>query len=172
MNILGAAYLNELPEEVPSPPPATVELVNSAIRAHFPPEFINRIDSTIIFNRLTRQEVRKIVDIRLAEIQKRLRTNGRDITIVVDHEALDFLGSTGFSPVFGARLLSRTLQTELLNPLSKLIIQDMIRDGEEAHVVFDARLNRIVVRANHEATMKEFDSDEDDEMDVEVEELD
>lgn len=165
--------MNELPDEQVVPPPATLELVHSAVRAHFPPEFINRIDSTIIFNRLTREEVRSIVDIRLSEIQKRLTTNGRDIKIQVDSNALDYLGSIGYHPAYGARPLNRALTTSILNPLSKLIINDCIRDGEIAHVVLDERLNTLVVKANHEPTLHdtEFDSDDDD-MEVEVEELD
>ena len=60
-----------------------------AIRAHLPPEFINRIDSLVIFNKLSRKEVRSIVNIRIAEVQKRLRANNKDITLDVSPEALD-----------------------------------------------------------------------------------
>ncbi|SCZ90764.1 BZ3500_MvSof-1268-A1-R1_Chr1-3g02227 [Microbotryum saponariae] len=170
---LGAAYLSDLPE-ADTIPPATQELVQGAIRAHFPPEFINRIDSTIIFARLSKDQVRSIVDIRIAEVQKRLRTNGRDITLQISPAALDFLGSIGYHPSYGARPLNRAIQTELLNPLSKLIIDESIRDGEIARVEFDAQASRIVVLGNHEPLKMDIDgdADSDEEDEIQVEELD
>lgn len=92
---LGAAFLNELPDDGSVIPPATKELVHGAVRAHLPPEFINRIDSIVIYNRLSRKDVRNIVDVRIQEVQKRLRANGKDITLHLSTEALDFLGSIG-----------------------------------------------------------------------------
>lgn len=129
---LGAAYLNELPDSDGPIPEATKELVQGAIRGHFPPEFINRIDSIITYSPLSRKNVRQIVEVRVAEVQKRLKANGKDIKLEVTTEALDWLGATGYHPSYGARPLNRAIQTELLNPLSRLLIADCIRDGEVA----------------------------------------
>ncbi|CEQ38850.1 SPOSA6832_00325 [Sporobolomyces salmonicolor] len=170
---LGAAYLNELPDDGSAIPDSTKELVQGAIRAHLPPEFINRLDSIVIYNRLSRKDVRSIVNIRIQEVQKRLRSNGKDITLQVSDAALDFLANIGYHPSYGARPLNRAIQNELLNPLSRFIIDESIRDGEVAKVEFDAKANRIVVIPNHEPSIT---LDEDEDMasgsDIEVEELD
>ncbi|KAK4702684.1 ATP-dependent Clp protease ATP-binding subunit ClpB, partial [Phenoliferia sp. Uapishka_3] len=169
---LGSAYLNDLPDEH-AIPKATQELVHGAIRAHLPPEFINRIDSIIIYNKLSRKDVRAIVDIRIAEVQKRLRANGKDITIDVSGPALDYLAAVGFHPAYGARPLARAIQTELLNPLSRYILDDSVRDGEVAKIDLDAKANRLVVIPNHEPTPgMDVDSDEDQYDEIEVEEMD
>lgn len=175
---IGAAYLNELPDDVEDIPQATRDLVDGALRATLPIEFLNRIDGIIHYNRLRRKDIRGIVDIRLSEVQRRLKANGRDITLSVSDGALDFLASIGYSPSFGARPLARAIQDNLLNPLSKMILDESIRDGETARVEFDAPANRIVVIANHEPSMRmdEDDMSDDDELDsdgdVEIEEVD
>lgn len=86
---LGALYLNDLPDGAPIST-ETKELVQGAIKGHFSPEFINRIDSTVIFSALSRAQVRSIVDIRIAEVQKRL--NSKNMELCVDSAALDYLG--------------------------------------------------------------------------------
>lgn len=168
------AYLNDLSEEVSKIPKETRELVMSAIRAHFPPEFINRIDAQIIFNKLSREDVRKIVDVRVAEIQNRIRKNGRDVTLDLSPEARDYLGSIGFHPSYGARPLNRALQTDLLNPLSQMLIAGAVRDGETARVHFDGRANRLVIQQNHEPMKMDVDDSEDEDVmdEIAVEELD
>ncbi|GAA5851798.1 hypothetical protein JCM5353_006879 [Sporobolomyces roseus] len=171
---LGSAFLNELPDDGSPVPDSTRELVQGAVRAHLPPEFINRIDSIVIYNRLSRADVRSIVEVRIQEVQKRLRSNGKDITLQISKPALDFLGSVGYHPSYGARPLNRAIQTELLNPLSRYIIDDSIRDGETARVEFDAPANRLVCIPNHESSIP-ADDDSDEEMgddSIEVEELD
>src|SRR5699024_2184704 len=115
-----------------------------------------RINSVVIFNRLTRKEIRKIVDIRIHEIQKRLEDNGRKVKIDVSDEAKDYLGNSGYSPAYGARPLSRLIEKEVLNRLAILILRNSIRDGEIARVeLIDGK---IAVLANHP------DSEGDDEM--------
>jgi len=71
----------------------------------FLPEFLNRISSIVIFNRLTKREIRKIVDVRLSEIQLRLKSNGRDVQINMSDDVRDYLASAGYSPAYGARRL-------------------------------------------------------------------
>ena len=128
----------------------------NALRDYFLPEFLNRISSIVIFNRLTRREIRKIVDVRLDEIQKRLAANERKVQIVCSDEVKDYLGSAGYSPAYGARPLARLIEKEVLNRLAVLILRGSIRDGEVARVVLED--GRIVVLPNHG---DELESDED-----------
>lgn len=152
----------------------TKELVMGALRNYFLPEFLNRINSVVIFNRLTRKEIRKIVDLRITEIQKRLEDNGRKVHIQVSDEAKDYLGNAGYSPAYGARPLARLIEKEVLNRLAILILRNSIRDGETAHVELDD--NKIVVLSNHPDSGTDDDDedmyDEDDVEDVIGEDMD
>ena len=163
---LGAAYLNDMGQ---GPVTAqTKELVMGSIRGHFPPEFINRIDEIVIFRTLSRNNVLKIVDVRLKEVQERLAD--RKITLAVDEAARQFLGSMGYSPTYGARPLNRAIQSELLNPLSVMILSDQVLDGETVQITFDGPRNKLVIVPNHEKnnTMEDMDVDwEDDEIEIE-----
>ncbi|KAJ5724253.1 Heat shock protein hsp98 [Penicillium malachiteum] len=139
--------------------PQTRELVMGALRNYFLPEFLNRISSTVIFNRLTRREIRKIVDLRLAEVQKRLEHNGRNVLIRCTEEVKDYLGASGYSPAYGARPLGRIIEKEVLNRLAVLILRGSIQDGELARVVLiDGRID---VLPNHEQDDTDSDGDED-----------
>lgn len=180
---LGAEYLTA-PRNIPPGSvnegkidPTSRELVMEAIRHHFLPEFLNRISSVVIFNRLTRKEIRNIVDLRLAEVQKRLAENHRNVTIKVDERAKDYLGEAGYSPAYGARPLNRVIEKEVLNKLAVLLLRGAIKDGEVARVTLDNH-NRIQVIPNHEGGVGDEDEDLDmiDEDrwqngDMEVEEL-
>ncbi|KAL7947327.1 P-loop containing nucleoside triphosphate hydrolase protein [Trichoderma barbatum] len=152
----------------------TRELVMSALRNYFLPEFLNRINSVVIFNRLTRKEIRRIVDIRITEIQKRLEDNGRKVHISVSNDAKDYLGNAGYSPAYGARPLARLIEKEVLNRLAILILRNSIRDGETAHVELDD--NKIIVLSNHPDSGTDDDDedmyDEDDVEDVIGEDMD
>src|ERR1700761_7098009 len=112
---LGAEYLSRPNASDGRIDPTTKELVMTALRNYFLPEFLNRISSIVIFNRLTKREIRKIVDVRLAEIQKRLVANGRQVHIEMTDEVRDYLGSAGYSPAYGARPLQRLIEKEILN---------------------------------------------------------
>ncbi|GJJ09496.1 hypothetical protein Clacol_003719 [Clathrus columnatus] len=163
---LGSVYLNDMAEGPIKP--ETRRLVMGAIQAHFPPEYINRIDEIILFRALSRKDVMKIVDVRLKEIQQRL--DARKMKLRLDNEVKAFLGSAGYSPAYGARPLNRTIQSELLNPLSTLILEDRVRDGETIRVQFDGPHNRLVILPNHEGTglgVETMDVDPDDEPDIE-----
>lgn len=141
----------------------TRELVMGALRNYFLPEFLNRINSIVIFNRLTRKEIRRIVDLRLHEIQKRLNDNDRNVTIRVSEEAKDKLGAAGYSPAYGARPLQRLLEKEVLNRMAILILRGSIRDGEVARV--EVVNGKVTVIANH----PEADGDDED-MDIDEDE--
>jgi ATP-dependent Clp protease ATP-binding subunit ClpA len=155
---LGAEYLSRPNAPNGKIDPTTKELVMGALRNYFLPEFLNRISSIVIFNRLTKKEIRKIVDVRMLEIQKRLKTNGRDVKIDMTDEVRDYLGSAGYSPAYGARPLARLIEREVLNRMAVLILRGSIRDGEVAKVVLED--GHIQVLPNHTDT----DIDEDEEM--------
>ena len=114
----------------------------------------------------------RIVDLRLKEVQDRL--SDRKINLVLDDEAKNYLAALGYSPVYGARPLNRAIQTELLNPLSVMLLADRIQDGEVVRVCFDGPRNRLHIVPNHEGNevdgMEVDDNDDDD--DLEIEEMD
>jgi ATP-dependent Clp protease ATP-binding subunit ClpB len=143
--------------------PTTRELVMTSLRNYFLPEFLNRISSIVIFNRLTKKEIRKIVDVRLEEIQARLKGNNRDVKIDLSPEVKDYLGAAGYSPAYGARPLARLIEKEVLNRMAVLILRGSIRDGEVARVELED--GHIVVLPNHgdsEGDSEDIDmSDED-----------
>ena len=168
---LGSAFINDSTEEELTP--QVRELVQGAISAHFPPEFINRIDSIVTFRKLSRSDVRHIVDIRLKEVQKRLMDNGRRIHLEVDEEAKNWLGSIGYSPTMGARPLGRAIQDQLLNPLSMLMLRGQVRDDDTAvRVTFDKYRNALTVVPNHEPVATEDLDDEMEEDDLQDDQLD
>jgi len=98
------------------------------LKQSFRPEFLNRIDETVIFNRLEKTEISKIVDIQLTRLSQRLAE--RKITLNVTDAAKSLLAERGYDPMFGARPLKRTIQSDLENPLAKQVIAGAIRDGE------------------------------------------
>ncbi|PZX60118.1 ATP-dependent Clp protease ATP-binding subunit ClpB [Algoriphagus ratkowskyi] len=108
------------------------ELLKKAVR----PEFLNRIDETIMFEPLNKQVIRKIVDIQWKEIQDRLSESGIEIEATKD--VLDYLGEVGFDANFGARPLKRTMQRLLLNELSKQILSGYIKNDSAVLVDLDA----------------------------------
>jgi ATP-dependent Clp protease ATP-binding subunit ClpB len=102
------------------------------LKASFRPEFLNRIDETVIFNRLGQAEIHKIVDIQLNRLAQRLED--RKIRITVTEAARAFLAERGYDPLYGARPLKRTIQAELENPLAREIIAGRYKEGSEVIV--------------------------------------
>ncbi|MCL2765798.1 MAG: ATP-dependent chaperone ClpB [Treponema sp.] len=98
------------------------------LKKSFRPEFINRIDETVIFNRLGKNEISKIVDIQLTRLSQRLAE--RKITLELTKTAKALLAERGYDPLFGARPLKRTIQSDLENPLAKQVIGGVIREGD------------------------------------------
>jgi ATP-dependent Clp protease ATP-binding subunit ClpB len=108
--------------------------VMEAVRAHFRPEFLNRLDEIILFHRLTRANMDKIVDIQISRLDKLLAD--RKIEIELDDKAREWLANAGYDPVYGARPLKRVIQRRLQDPLAELILEGKIGDG--AHVTVSA----------------------------------
>ncbi len=110
-------------------------LVLQALRQHFRPEFLNRIDETIIFERLTEEELTQIVDIQLRQLSGRLEA--QKLQLEVSPEAKVVLAEEGYDPVYGARPLKRAIQRRLLDPLSMLLLEGRFKPGDVIH----ARVN-------------------------------
>jgi ATP-dependent Clp protease ATP-binding subunit ClpB len=127
---LGAQALSQLPDRADSAD--AKRDVMDAVRAHFRPEFLNRLDETIIFDRLGRGDMDGIVDIQLAHLQNRLA--GRKVTLVYDAAAKTWLADEGYDPVFGARPLKRVIQRALQDPLAELLLSGDIKDGDTLSV--------------------------------------
>ncbi|KAJ8610248.1 hypothetical protein MRB53_038651 [Persea americana] len=163
---LGAEYLARPAGADGTIDPTTKELVHNALRAYFLPEFLNRISSIVIFDRLTRKEIRKIVDVRMGEIRRRLAANGRNITIDMSDDVRDYLGQAGYSPAYGARPLARLIEKEVLNRLAVLLLRGSIRDGEVARVRMSG--GRGPHGSGEGAHVEVLPNHSDDEMDAEV----
>ena len=106
--------------------------VMDAVRAHFRPEFLNRLDEIVLFRRLQRTDMAAIVDIQLERLRKLLAD--RKIALELDRSAQDWLATEGYDPVYGARPLKRVIQRSLQNPLAGLILEGTVKDGETVHV--------------------------------------
>ncbi|MCB1154691.1 type VI secretion system ATPase TssH, partial [bacterium] len=103
-----------------------------ALRAHFRPEFLNRIDETVIFHRLDKEQIGRIVDIQMASLQKRLAE--REIELELVNGAKEFLAEAGFDPVYGARPLRRAIQTHLMDKLALDLLAGRFADGDHIQV--------------------------------------
>ncbi len=127
---LGSEFINpDLPEE------AIQTRVMDAVRAHFRPEFLNRIDDVIVFHRLTKEDLRQIAAIQFGGFEGRLAD--RRIELDLSDEAADWLTEHGYDAVYGARPLKRLLQTAIADPLSLAILDGTFRDGESIEVIVD-----------------------------------
>ncbi len=127
---LGARALSELPEGADAT--AAKAQVMEAVRNHFRPEFLNRLDEMIIFDRLNRADMAGIVEIQLRRLEKRLAA--RKITLDLDDAAKAWLADEGYDPVFGARPLKRVIQRQLQDPLAEMLLAGDILDGSTVKV--------------------------------------
>ena len=109
--------------------------VMEELRAHFRPEFLNRVDEIIVFHALTEEELMEIVDIQLSRLRKRLAE--RRITLKLSDEAKRHLVKAGYDPNYGARPLKRTIQKELETPLGRRILAGEVHDGDTVNVGFN-----------------------------------
>ncbi len=107
---------------------ARSRLVMDALRQHFRPEFLNRVDEVIIFDRLSEDDLKKIVEIQLGRLTKRLEQ--QKITLDLSDSAKELLAREGYDPVYGARPLKRTIQKEILDPLSLDILEGKFHEGQ------------------------------------------
>lgn len=163
---LGAEFINRCTSSHIDP--VTREQVMAAVKAHFRPEFLNRISGTIVFNKLSKKAIRKIVRIRLDEIEQRFAGNNKHLSLQLTEECYDYLVENGYSPDLGARPLNRLVQNEILNKLAILLLRGEVQDNEVVQVERDR--DGLKVLGNHEPTnesdVMEVDDEEvsDDEM--------
>src|SRR5450432_588836 len=104
-------------------------LVLDALRKHFRPEFLNRIDEVVIFDRLTDHDLERVVDIQLARLTKRL--GQQKLTLTLSASARKHLAASGYDPVYGARPLKRAIQREILDPLSLDLLEGKFHEGDQ-----------------------------------------
>jgi ATP-dependent Clp protease ATP-binding subunit ClpB len=114
--------------------------VTSALRAHFRPEFLNRIDETIIFNSLKQEQIAGIVKVQLKIVVERLKN--KKIALEFSDSAMNFIAKMGYDPIYGARPLKRVIQSEVLNPLSKEMIAGTYKSGDKIKV--ECKANKLV----------------------------
>jgi ATP-dependent Clp protease ATP-binding subunit ClpB len=144
---LGSDILSTIPEGLAS---STVEPeVLSAVRSHYSPEFLNRIDELVLFNRLSREDIRSIVDLQLHQVDKLLEEN--EIKMEVSKEAEQRLADDGYSPLYGARPLKRVIQHELLNPMAIKLLKGSVTRGQTINVRVNPNYEEDVQRMGHKA---------------------
>ncbi len=127
---LGSQALSQLPDG--SDAASAKRDVMDAVRAHFRPEFLNRLDEIIVFDRLKREDMSGIVDIQMARLLKRLAA--RKIRLELDEGAKAWLAEEGYDPVFGARPLKRVIQRALQDPMAEMLLAGDIKDGDTVPV--------------------------------------
>ena len=122
--------------------------VLKALRKHFRPEFLNRIDDLILFHSLRKEELRRIVALQIRRVQKRL--SDQKLVLEVSEAAMDFIAQRGYDPVYGARPLKRSIQRELENPLATMILEHTFSEG--AVITVDLEADQLVFDS-HEPQM-------------------
>ncbi len=104
----------------------------AALRGHFRPELLNRIDEILVFEALSQEALREIVRLELRKVERRLRD--RDLTLAVDNDVLDLLAREGYDPVYGARPLRRLIEHKIQNPIARQILQGEFVPGNRIRV--------------------------------------
>src|SRR6187401_1536175 len=127
---LGSTILVEQPDDQDTE--AVRDQVMAVVRGHFRPEFLNRVDEIILFHRLKRDQMSRIVDIQLRRLAKLLEE--RKITLALDPAAREWLADKGYDPAYGARPLKRAIQKAVQDPLAELILSGAVKDGETVSI--------------------------------------
>ncbi len=128
---LAAEYLVEQAAEKEDPHIVHARVM-TIVRQHFRPEFLNRVDEILVFHRLKREQMAAIVDIQIARLQKLL--DERNISLALDNKAREWLATEGYDPAYGARPLKRIIQKNVQDPLSEMVLEGKIKDGDTVHV--------------------------------------
>lgn len=137
---VGTQWIQELGDEKS---PEMEKRVMDALRSTFKPEFLNRIDEIVIFNSLGPEEIKKIVEIQMGLLAKRLEAS--KITLELTDKAKEFLANSGFDPVYGARPLKRTIQRLVQDPLAMKILDGSVKEGD--HLRMDVRDGELVFQS-------------------------
>ncbi len=116
------------------------QIINQSLRKVFKPEFLNRLDESIIFNSLKKEDLSEIIKIQINELQNRLKE--RKLTIDINHDAIELISLNSYDPTYGARQIKRELQKQIETPIAKSILQGNYKDGEKIKVeVLDQKLS-------------------------------
>jgi ATP-dependent Clp protease ATP-binding subunit ClpB len=164
---IGASVIAELPPDLTGSEPHVRDALMEVVRGTLSPELLNRIDETVVFNRLQRENMGDIAKIHLDEITQRLM-EGQNMTLDVSEVALDCIAEKGYDIRYGARPLKRVLARDILNPLSKLLLEGSVKEGEtvkvrtrgEAKLIAKSSPDDILILRNHEVNTGNADENE------------
>jgi ATP-dependent Clp protease ATP-binding subunit ClpB len=151
---LGSEFLVNQPEGEDSS--AVREEVMGTVRVHFRPEFLNRVDEIILFHRLQKSEMGRIVDIQFGRLQKLLED--RKIALTLDAAARDWLAAKGWDPAYGARPLKRVIQRYLQDPLAEMILAGDVQDGDRVVISVEGNVLTFNGKAPQTAEIAPFES--------------
>ena len=151
---LGAEYLVAQPEGEDTD--KVRDQVMAEVRARFRPEFLNRIDEIILFHRLKREQMGRIVDIQITRLQKLL--DDRKIKLDVDAKARDWLAAKGWDPAYGARPLKRVIQRNLQDPLAEMILAGEVKDGDKVTISAEGNVLTFNGKAPRTAEIAPFEA--------------
>jgi ATP-dependent Clp protease ATP-binding subunit ClpB len=151
---LGSEYLVNQPEGEDTS--AVREQVMATVRAHFRPEFLNRVDEIILFHRLQKSEMGRIVEIQFARLEKLLEE--RKITLTLDAAARDWLAAKGWDPAYGARPLKRVIQRNLQDPLAEMILAGEVQDGDRVVISAEGNVLTFNGKARQTAEIAQFEA--------------
>ncbi|KAK0195687.1 P-loop containing nucleoside triphosphate hydrolase protein [Armillaria mellea] len=115
--------------------------------SYFPPELLNRLDTMLVFNKLSRQSILQVVSLRLNDVADRLKH--RRITLDIDKDAREWLAKQGYSEVYGARAIARVVRTDVLFPLAQKLLRGTIRDGDTVVIRASSEENALLIQDNH-----------------------
>ena len=118
--------------------------VQMTLRASFRPEFLNRLDETIMFKPLSKDNITHIVDLQLADLNRRLAD--KELSVELTNEALDFVVKRGYDPAFGARPLKRFLEKSVETLVARVILEGNVSPGQKITVDFDSSRDTLVAR--------------------------
>src|SRR4029077_18957617 len=150
---LGSEFLVNQPEGEDTS--AVREQVMGMVRAHFRPEFLNRVDEIILFHRLQRSEMGRIVEIQFARLSRLLEE--RKIVLTLEAAARDWLAAKGWDPAYGARPLKRVMQRYLQDPLSEMILAGEEKDGDRGVISVEGNVLTFNGKAPQTAEIAQFE---------------
>ena len=151
---LGSEFLVSQPEGEDTS--AVREQVMGMVRAHFRPEFLNRVDEIILFHRLQKSEMGRIVEIQFARLQRLLED--RKITLTLDDAARDWLAAKGWDPAYGARPLKRVIQRSVQDPLAEMILSGDVSDGDRVVISSEGNVLTFNGTAAQTAEIAQFEA--------------
>ncbi|MGA8316051.1 MAG: AAA family ATPase, partial [Bradyrhizobium sp.] len=151
---LGSEFLVNQPEGEDTS--AVRELVMGSVRVHFRPEFLNRVDEIILFHRLQKSEMGRIVEIQFSRLSKLLEE--RKITLTLDAAARDWLAEKGWDPAYGARPLKRVIQRNVQDPLAEMILAGEVHDGDRVTISAKGNVLTFNGKARQTAEIAHFET--------------